>query len=341
MAALPPRGLIFRPIPDSSQIRIQSDPRPPGYKVIWPNYTTLPDGMYASLLRGNDEFFFPRKDFRLNARPAHIINLAGDYDEYRRAVDWLDTTVRAQNFTVFNAPDEVKKTRRDTISSVLAGVGHLVVPKCVRFRPKHPRDFRETFEKEGFEYPVLVRLSGTQGGHSLIKISSADAWDDIFGIPWGGRVVYMTQFVDFSGGTVQFKKIRVAVVGDQHFVRHVKFGADWNVHNADSQNSPDEEMDIIGQLQADPAVSAALADVRRRIRLDFWGLDLGYVDEGQPLVLFEGNPAMHIVLSKRISDEARQKDLSAATRAKLDLGDLIYDRLDEHLKTPRNWVART
>ena len=123
-----------------------------------------------------------------------------------------------------------------------------------------------------------------------------------------------------------YRKIRAAVIGEEIFISHVHFGPRWNVHR---ERDPEKlrEFDLDRSL-ADhaarmisapdetlgrPAI-AALHEIRRRIPLDFYGIDFDILPGGRVL-FFEANAVMNISLSDRAGLQETRAAMRAAVRA--------------------------
>ena len=332
------KGAYFVAVPDNHQILMSPDGKG-GLTAVWPNSMVLPQTILAPLVAKLDLVWFPPGNAdALNGAP-WIINNSGDADAYEGSLTWFCSLPAASRVPVFNHPDAILRTRRDRISRMLQGIPGLVVPKCVRFKPGKPQDFGRVFEAEGFQYPVLVRPVGTQTGRNLLKISELDSWADIYKIPWGGSHMFMTQFVDFAGADSRYTKIRIAFVGNEHVLRHVKFSDDWLVHNTSTANQMVvDEMRVIDEVSASEPVAETIRALMSRVRLDFWGIDIGYQGPGKPLVFFEANAAMSM-LHRSMNEEPRVKPATPEAVRKADIEVRLHKMVVNHLEAPHEWIA--
>ena len=284
-------------------------------------------------------WFPPGAGAALN-RSAWIVNMCADADEYSNALGWLAGLDAARTVPIFNHPKSILETRRDTIADRLGGIEGLIVPKCLRFTPEMPPDFQTAFREGGFHYPVLLRPTSSQTGQNLLKIDSADDWDQIYKIPWPGQTMFMTQFVDFAEAQGSYIKIRIAMVGRTHMVRHIKFDAGWKVHNTeDAASYVQRELELIEHLEGSATLHRIVQEVQRRIPLDFWGLDLGYAGDGKDLVFFEGNAAMSMVFDERPNrGQSSHGGRREGLLRKKAIGDGLKKQLQEHLRSPSEWL---
>ncbi len=224
------------------------------------------------------------------------MNICADPDEYRSGLLDLQKAIRGKRIRIYNDPAALLKLTRDQISRSLAGIDNLVSPKCVRFEPKRPQDFQETFGREGFEYPVLVRPGSSQTGKGLIKVDCPEDWLKIFSVAWFGRPLYMTQFIDYAEKG-HFTKVRVVSVDGRFLVHSVKQSRRWQINHNTGEIPPDEfaasEQSISDDLMRDSGFRSLLTRLDTQIGLNFWGCDLGLRGDGM-VVFFEANPAMTV-----------------------------------------------
>lgn len=228
-----------------------------------------------------------------------LINHMADPDRYARALKRVEVLRARLNVPCFNAPLAVAKTTRDGISTMLQGIEGLVVPKVVRFRPKRPEDFAGTFAAQGFRFPVLTRMVGTQAGMTVVRVDGPDQWDQVHAMPWGGGEVYMIQAVIAPGADGLFRKLRLAFIGGQVLVRHHITSENWMVHRAARMaDSMTQEIAAMRRFEDEslPRLEPILHEVDRRIGLDLVGMDCGLLADGR-LLLFEANAAMSLLAS--------------------------------------------
>jgi glutathione synthase/RimK-type ligase-like ATP-grasp enzyme len=332
------KGAYFVAAPDNSQVFMAPDGKG-GLRAVWPNSMVLPPDMSASIIAKVDVVWFPPGNSdTLNGAP-WIINNSGDADAYEASLTWFCTLPAASRVPVFNHPDAILRTRRDRISRMLQGIPGLVVPKCVRFKPRQPQDFGRVFEAEGFKYPVLVRPVGSQTGRHLLRIDGLDSWAKIYTIPWGGAHMFMTQFLDFAGADNRYTKIRIACVGNEHVIRHVKFADEWLVHNdAKAHERVSDEMRILDELASSETLANVVKAAKKHVRLDYWGMDLGYQGPNKPFVFFEANASMSI-LQNRLNQQQQNATSSPDAIRKAAIKGVIRGLLEKHLATPQAWIS--
>lgn len=264
-------------------------------------------------------------DLKKVPKATALINHMADADRYAQALQRLESLRTQLRLPCLNAPLAVAATTRDGVSRLLEGVEGLRVPKAVRFAPKVPGDFARVFAENGFGYPVITRLTGTQTGRTLVRVDDPAGWDQLNGVPWGGQEMYMIQAVLSPGADGRFRKLRIAFVGGRIIVRHYITAQDWMVH-AESR-APDTEAESIAWMQRFeqdflPRHEATLHEIERRLGLDLFGLDCSLLPDGR-LLLFEANASMSLVKVVR--------------PAFMPFAQKVHDAIEELLRTPARW----
>lgn len=332
------KGVFFLAVPDDYHVLMAPDGRG-GVTPVWPNSLVFPNDVSVALVaKVNLAWFPPGNADALNGAP-WIINNAADADAYEASMNWFASLPAAKRVPVFNHPEAVLATRRDRISRTLQGIPGLLVPKCVRFKPSLPKDFPEVFRAEGFQYPVLVRPVGSQTGKHLLKIDEPQAWAQIHTIPWGGKNMFMSQFVEFAGADRRYTKIRIAFVGNSHILRHVKFSDNWLLHNdSKAVERVSDEMRILDQLADNEPLASIIKAVKSRVRLDYWGMDIGYRGQGKPFVFFEANASMSII-PNGLNQRPRTEPITPDAIRKSKIKGVVQEMLVKHLDNPTGWIS--
>jgi glutathione synthase/RimK-type ligase-like ATP-grasp enzyme len=330
------RPISFCALPDRAEVlvRVQENGQP---TAIIPNRISVPYPLRDQLPQITQALWHPMsKSYKRQTAP-WIINQCADADEYRDALIWLD---RAYGDTtpIFNHPRAVAMTRRDLSAGALQGVEGLIVPRCARFIATSRTAFERCFEQGGFQFPVLVRPCRGQTGIGLQRINSAAQWDLAVNTQWFGQAHFMTEFVDFESPDGNFLKARVLFVGDNHFVRHIKAGDSWKVHNETSDRHgtfKERELDLVSQLNANAVFNRACAAVPARTSIDFCGMDVGIDLAQNRFVMFECNAAMSVFFR----GDGRDRSAERVARDKL-LQRPAADRFEAHFNDPDAWLWR-
>ena len=323
-----PRGLFYCSVPDSgiAQIKPKNGQTP---TAVFPNSIVLYPELFLELMRRSITYWHPAQDtFPLRGIP-WIINTCADADEYRSALEMLAKATAGTKMPVFNRPEVVLGTARDKTPDLVSGIPNLIVPKCIKFEPKLPKDFQEAFERGGFDYPVLVRPAASQTGRGLVKVDGPDDWDKIFAIDWAGRSLYMTQFVERRDKDGTFTKFRVAFINRKPYMKSATTKDAYVVHGERRTiASATKELAKLDLLASDPKLAEVTKALSERIRLNFWGVDLGWSADGD-FVFFEATAAMSIAARTHTPDDV-WKIFSR-------IGQPIYDDLKTAMLAPASW----
>lgn len=323
-----PRGLFFCSVPDNHIVHIQpKNGRTP--VAVFPNCIVLPPDLHAELVRRSITYWHPMQDrFPLKGIP-WIVNACADADEYQSGLEMLAKATAGTRLPVFNRPEVVLETARDKIIEKVSGIDGLTVPNCLKFEPKLPKDFQDAFEQGGFTYPVLVRPAASQTGQGLIKIDGPQDWDKIYTIHWAGRSLYMTQFVERRDEHGTYTKFRVAFINRKPYFKSAVTKSEPIVHGSmRTIESATKEIEMLDRLAEDPALARIIEKLAQVIRLNFWGVDLGWSAEGD-FVFFEATAAMSIAATTHTPDEVMKVFGRIAFP--------IFENLGKAILTPSSW----
>jgi len=243
--------------------------------------------------------YFDAQRMEINATllRAPCINFLADADLYPYALRQAVAFVRKLQVPCFNHPAAVLATTRDGVCQRLSGVPGLHVPVTVRTRADTTAQLRLAMEQAGIAFPVLVRMTGDHGGVSTALVRHAGDWDAINPLPWGGRDVYLTQFVDYRDADGHYRKTRLVVAGDTILTRHLIISNEWMVHR--KERIPGSEEEERAWLEgfatvAVPKIRATVLEMARRLGLDYFGIDASLRPDGR-LLLFEANACMNVL----------------------------------------------
>lgn len=305
-------GIIFQAVPNDRKVTAIVTPQGEP-SVIFPGRVLLTDEMKERLTDRCSAFWHPGGKEQRTQKFDWIVNTLADPDRYSNALTYLNDQLANHPLPVFNNPSCILETARDVVWRKLSDVSNLIAPRCVRFLATHPDHFRDAFERGNFEYPVLVRPAGTHTGDNLILIDSDRNWDRIHKIAWGGREIYLTQWVDFRSENGDWRKLRLAITPEGIHLRHILFGSSWLIHAVErSDVEVERELEILMNAEEWQALQKLGADIRQRVGLDFFGVDLGWKSDTE-FVLFEANASMSI-LSYRNVPTYRRHDYVASLR---------------------------
>lgn len=328
MGASVTSGLMFYALPDTKILPIEYG-KNGKVEFIRLNLLELPQELGVDLAASTQEYWHPNPRGKPSATPDWIVNLCTDPDTYGQSMSWLDDTY-GDTVPIFNHPRGLQQTTRDAQAARLDGIANLTVPRTVRFTFETVADLQRVFDQNGFAFPVIVRPNEEQRGRGMVRIDSAADWEKLLYSRWFRRPHLMIQFIDTQTAEGGYLKTRVVFVGGKPFLRHVKAGPEWKVHNNPGQSFmgfPEREIDMIDRLEGDTSFMQICRDIGARVPLDFFGADFGVnLDAGQ-IVLFEANASMSVFFPRRsglTKDEEKRRERLQETPAKA-LAKLIAD----------------
>ena len=289
-------GITFKAIPDSGKIAVKSGKKgAPEY--IWRNTLILPDSIREKLRKTSVSFLYPPHDPIEYKGVSWIINTCTDADEYRNSLIGLDEAF-GSTANILNHPRSICMSRRDLSANLLSGIPNLIVPRCVQFVANDTNSFQRAFEKNSFDYPVIVRPATSQTGEGMLKIDHPFDWPKVYQSHWYMKPHFMTQFIDFKQKNGRYLKIRIAVIGDKISLRAYGEDTQWRLGHSgigeEEMSTSESWKQLVHQYDAFPSWESANKvghEIRKRANLDFFGIDLGVIDRNT-FVLFEANASM-------------------------------------------------
>ena len=113
-------------------------------------------------------------------------------------------------------------------------------------------------------------------------------WEALNPLPWGGRDVYLTQYVDYRDADGRWRNVRLAVVGGEVVPCYQVESDDWLLRPEDLPAAPGERaVDDVPAATVD-ALRGMMLEVARRLGLDCFAVDGSLRPDGG-LLLFEAN----------------------------------------------------
>lgn len=203
---------------------------------------------------------------------------------------------------VINRPEHIAVLSRDGVCAALAGVPGMLLPKTIRtdrgsLGALAAGDIDVTELLPGDAFPLIVRPLGSHAGTDLDKVLDAAELAAYLGRV-GGQEFYLSRFIDYSGADGLFRKYRVVLIAGVPYICHFAISQHWMIHylNAgmtESLEKRQQEADCMLHFDEQFARRhrAALADIDRRIGLEYVGIDCAETADGQ-LLIFEIDNAM-------------------------------------------------
>jgi len=203
---------------------------------------------------------------------------------------------------VINRPEHIAVLSRDGVCAALEGVAGMLLPKTIRtdrgsLGALGAGDITVAELLPGDDFPLIVRPLGSHAGTDLDKVADAAALQDYLRRV-GGDEFYLSRFIDYSGADGLFRKYRVVLIAGVPYICHFAISQHWMIHylNAGMAESEDKRrQEAECMLHFDDEFAArhrtALAEINRRIGLDYVGIDCAETADGA-LLIFEIDNAM-------------------------------------------------
>jgi Flp pilus assembly protein TadD len=226
-----------------------------------------------------------------------VINLVSDADQTEALLPLAAELADRLKLPILNHPRRVQQTTRDAVARLLQGIPGCRVPQAVRLKAGADRSEAALKAMLPFNSAVLARPVGTHGGDDFEKVEDVAALS-AFLSQRPDHDHYLIEYIDYISADSYFRKYRFIFIDDQILPYHLCIGHDWKLHhiNTDMAHQPwmqQEEAAFLGDSTAvfGPAQHQALQEIRRRVGLDYFGIDCG-LDASGNVVVFEVNASM-------------------------------------------------
>ena len=257
--------------------------------------------------------------------PGPLLNHIGDADICSETLKLVEEIVSKTGRPCFNHPAAIAGTTRDGVSRVLTGIPGLEVPKTIRIAAPAPAELRAAVRDAGLDFPILIRVAGSHRGMNMIRVDRPDAIDEINQLNRNiHAALYVTEFRDFRSPDGRYRKFRIAMVGDDLFLRHMIVGESWLIHG---MKPTDEELALFESFDEEQAgrLRPVFREISRRLDLDFFGVDCN-IDASGKVLLFEANACMGILGQTQTSS-----NIKAATITR------IHQAVEDRIASPTIW----
>lgn len=276
-------------------------------------------------------FFGPDIPIRMpdEVRSAPIVNAVGDPDICAIALNMLREHLEATGVACFNHPDAVLGTSRDGVAEKLAAIEGVLMPRTIRLRIEEPADIARVAKQHRLRWPLIVRIAGTHRGSATVKLDKASqAKSALSDLPWGGRDLYLTEYVECRDADDRYRKMRIVVVGDAIFIRHLVVAQGWLVHVHDRElDHQQEEEAALRDFHSHmlPMIGDRIRAIAHALDMDYFGIDCNLRPDGS-LLIFEANAMMDILFNQMTSPNCWDQAIVQ-----------IHDALAELLFEPARW----
>lgn len=234
-------------------------------------------------------------------QPGPTLNYIADADVCGAALQAALKLSAASPAPWFNHPAAVLASTRDQVMRRLGGLPGVLAPATVRLQRPGQKHVLQAIESGGIGYPAIVRIAGGHGGHGTVRLDDSSAIDTLDVMPWGGRDLYVSRFIDYRSSDGFYRKHRFVFVGGVPVLRHVVIGRRWLLNFDDSlfvaATLAEEERALRAPIDALlPGLANILQAIQGQIGLDFFGLDCCLREDGT-LLVFEANASMNILFN--------------------------------------------
>lgn len=226
--------------------------------------------------------------------PDVLVNLITEPLVCRRALDRLESIVRAKGMPIVNNVEAIRRSSRAALPRVIreGRASHVRVPMTTRFRGPTDR-LAHHIDAAEHRWPVLLRPVGTHSSKGLMKVDTAMELLAIKDLP---SDILISDFVDFRSGDGFYRKYRMIWVDGAIFRRHVIASFGWNVtgkSRADMKGRPETIVAEKEFLASSGQLDGRIAELFRIVGLDFGVIDFA-VSDSDDIIVFELNGTFQI-----------------------------------------------
>jgi glutathione synthase/RimK-type ligase-like ATP-grasp enzyme/Tfp pilus assembly protein PilF len=233
----------------------------------------------------------------------NVVNAEMLSRDHKQKVD-LSVAAEAFGVPVINHPMQAALTTRQRTAFWLTDVENVRPPRTIRFKAlDNDANLQIRFVEEKIGYPHIIRPTFTHSGVDMTLIETRDGLIRELQIR-GGQQIYVHEFIENRTIDGLFRKIRVAVIGDEIVPVMTDFDEYWNVHGRTKPHRKEfyrrrrHLLELDRQILREPnevlttGVMETLREIRKKIPLDIFGIDFDVMSDGTVL-FFEANAAMN------------------------------------------------
>lgn len=237
--------------------------------------------------------------------PDHDIAIvvASDSDECRKTLSLIAKAAPRWPRPLLNHPNRIANLDRDKLHRLLAAIPGLEIPETV-----HATRIQLLALSEGriacsdiageLRFPMIARPRGTHAGVGLAKLDDAAALAGYLA-ERQEHDFFVARFVDYSSPDGLFRKYRLAIVEGVPFAVHMAIAERWdiwylNAYMAFSAEKRAEEAAFMRDFDTAFGArhGAALAEMSKRIGLDYFTVDCAENKNGELLIFEADNTAV-------------------------------------------------
>lgn len=235
--------------------------------------------------------------------PSLIFNQIADAETHRGSLQRCAALCESVSSPVINQPKSILHTTRELVSGLLQEIPGVVMPKTMRFQPLSPRAVFEYAETVDIGLPFIARVADDLTGKSRVLVRSPEDLGLLNALPFDGRDFLLTEFSDFKDDKGLYHRIRLLVVDGEPVLRDALFNSDWKIPGNShafmlSRETWEEHAERCRRLEAQvlPGLAPRVREIRRRLDLEYFGIDCHINPDGEMLV-FEAGANMDMLLN--------------------------------------------
>jgi hypothetical protein len=231
------------------------------------------------------------------------IVIASDSEECWDALRRIDSVATRWPRPLLNSPRRVGNLDRDKLHRVLDGIAGVEIPATIAVR-------REQLSKaspsaDAFDdiaaylgLPVIVRPRGSHAGAGLAKLDDHDAISRYLDTR-PEQEFFIARFVDYASRDGLFRKYRIVFIDGRPYACHMAIADRWDIWYLNAGMSASaakrlEEQTFMRTFELAFARrhAAALAEIPKRIGLDYFTIDCAETRNGSLLIFEADNTAI-------------------------------------------------
>ncbi len=250
-------------------------------------------------------FIFDKNIEKQQELPQHqlLMNTISDTDlEKESLVSLCHYLEKNPELKIINHPEKVLLTTRDNNYQRFKDVEGLIFPRTKRIKSLSGQNEQilNELEIEGFEFPYLFRLTGTQTGTTFEKIESRQQAGEYLN-KIIDKELYVIQYIDTHFADNKFRRFRCYFVDGILYPDNCHMDYEWNVHSVNRSKimaKQKELQELEQKFLNDPSVFLgmknfnALSKLPDIVKLDFFGVDFSLNSDNE-LIIFEVNCSMN------------------------------------------------
>ena len=243
----------------------------------------------------------PQKTFNL------ILNDIADPDLELTSLETLETFLgKHPDIPVINQPAMVRKTSRDSNYRRLNELPGVRFAKTERIAVKKA-DTEENVTQVasgiielGYSFPFIIRQTGTHTAVSTELLHNIEALEAYLEALESDATLYAIEYIENKSDEGHYSKIRFFCIDGKLYPVVYHTDQIWNVHG-DNRKTFMKSFDWMVEREEkflnDPRsvigdeIYRRIEELQKIVQLDFWGLDLTIMPDGD-ILIFELNPAM-------------------------------------------------